>query len=291
MCQRSIHALLFTLLIALRSVELPGAPIAAGRVDLLQSENLVAWCIVPFDKKQRTPMERAEMLQRLGIRKVAYDWRERHVPTFEEEILAYQKHGLEYFAFWGSHERAFELFEQYDLRPQLWQTVPSPNKGSQEEKVRAAAVAFVPLVNRARELGCQVGLYNHGGWGGQPENLVAVCQYLRDHHDAQHVGIVYNFHHAHDRIADFEAAIRLLSPYLLCLNLNGMNDGANPKILPIGKGQHERRMIEMVLHSGYSGPIGVLDHRNEMDAEESLKENLNGLALLVEGWVGKAPSE
>lgn len=63
--------------------------------------NLVAWCIVPFDTVQRGPRERAEMLQRLGIRKFAYDWRDQHVATFDEEIAQVQQHGIEYFAFWS----------------------------------------------------------------------------------------------------------------------------------------------------------------------------------------------
>ena len=53
-------------------------------------------------------------------------------------------------------------------------------------------------VERTRRLGCPLGLYNHGGWGGEPENLVAVCEFLRRRHDAPHVGSVYNQHHGHD---------------------------------------------------------------------------------------------
>ena len=34
--------------------------------------NLVAWCIVPFDNKKRSPEERAQMLVKLGITKFAY---------------------------------------------------------------------------------------------------------------------------------------------------------------------------------------------------------------------------
>jgi hypothetical protein len=56
---------------------------------------LVAWCIVPFDAKKRTPTERAKMLKELGIGRCAYDWRSEHVAEFEEEILQYKKHGIE----------------------------------------------------------------------------------------------------------------------------------------------------------------------------------------------------
>ncbi|MDA0725322.1 MAG: hypothetical protein O3B25_13790 [Verrucomicrobia bacterium] len=41
-------------------------------------DNLVAWCIVPFDAKKRGPAERAEMAKRLGFTKIAYDWRGEH---------------------------------------------------------------------------------------------------------------------------------------------------------------------------------------------------------------------
>ena len=252
-----------------------------GHVNILAQENLVAWCIVPFDAKKRGPEERAAMLERLGIRRLAYDWREEHVPTFEEEILALARHGIEFFAFWGEHEEMFALFGRYGLAPHVWKTVPSPEAGPHEQMVEAAADQLQPLVERTRELGCQFGLYNHGGWGGEPANMVVVCEHLRNRTGAEHVGIVYNFHHGHDHIHDFADCFAQMQPYLLCLNLNGMNEGAEPKIVSLAEGQHEREMIRVVLSSGYQGPIGILDHRSQMDAEQSLRENLEGLKRLA----------
>ena len=55
-------------------------------IEVFAKENLVAWCIVPFDSKKRGPSERAQMLVRLGIKKLAYDWRDEHVPYFRFEI-------------------------------------------------------------------------------------------------------------------------------------------------------------------------------------------------------------
>ena len=49
---------------------------------LFARSNLVAWCIVPYDGKQRTPAQRAEMLDRIGLHKFAYDWRAKHLPGF-----------------------------------------------------------------------------------------------------------------------------------------------------------------------------------------------------------------
>jgi len=254
----------------------------AESADNFSKDQLVAWCIVPFDAKKRGPAARAEMLNRLGLKRVAYDWRAQHVKEFEEEILQYKKHGLEFFAFWSVHEEAFALFEKYKLHPQIWRTLPNPKTDSQKARVAAAAKAMLPLVERTRKLGCKLGLYNHGGWSGEPVNLVALCKYLREHHKAKHVGIVYNLHHGHGHIADFEKSLKLMQPYLHCLNLNGMNEGAQPKILSLGRGQHEAAMVATIRKSGYSGPIGILDHRNDTDTEIALKENLEGLQKILQ---------
>lgn len=271
--------------------------VAADRdVKLLARENLVAWCIVPFDAGKRGPAERAAMLKELGLQRCAYDWREEHVPTFEQEILEYRKQGIEYFAFWAVHEEAFKLFEKYQLHPQIWQTLGEPNvQGANEEaKVEAAAQGMVPLARRTKAMGSELGLYNHGGWGGEPKNLVAVCKRLRDL-GYGNVGIVYNFHHGHGHISDWKPSFELMRPYLICLNLNGMNPGEQPKILGIGKGQHELEMIRVVVESGYKGPIGIIDHREQLDARESLQENLEGVdwvrkELIKPGSGGPRPS-
>jgi len=250
-------------------------------------QNLVAWCIVPFDAKRRGPEERAKMLQRLGFTKLAYDWRDEHVPTFEDEIAQLKAHGIEFFAFWGVHDKAFDLFAQHKMSPQIWQTLGSPPGATQEEKVEQAAKGLLPLVERTRKMGSKLGLYNHGGWGGEPESLAAVCEWLRKNAQAEHVGIVYNLHHGHGHIGDFPQALARMKPYLLCLNLNGMNTGARPQILALGKGQHDKAMLEAIRASGYAGPIGLIGHRAEVDAEQSLGENLEGLKQLL-GQIGDA---
>jgi len=259
----------------------------------LQTKNLVAWCIVPFDGENRGPAERAEMLGRLGLKRVAYDWRAKHVPTFEEEIRQYQKHGIEYFAFWGEHPRAFALFEKYGLKPQIWKTFPSPKAETQNNRVIAAAKRMLPLVERTRKMGCKLGLYNHGGWGGEPQNLVAVCRYLRKKHDAEHVGIVYNLHHGHGHVDEFEKSLALMKPYLLCLNLNGMTargDNRGQKILPLGAGELDVKLLRIIVKSGYDGPLGIIGHTQD-DVEERLGDNLDGLAWILPQLEGKPAGE
>lgn len=273
----SVFAL--SLIACLTSINAAEKTVPAVQTSVLDQENLVAWCIVPFDASKRTPEQRAIMLKELGLKKCAYDWRAQHVEEFEQEILSYQKHGIEFFAFWGEHPKAFELFEKYDLKPQIWRMMSQPNAETQQQKVDQAVNSILPLVKKTQTLQLSLGIYNHGGWSGEPENLVAVCEKLHQL-GYGHVGIVYNFHHAHDRIADWEVSLQLMLPYLHCLNINGMNDHAKPKILGLGQGQYERSMIQSILTSGYSGPIGILDHRSELDAKKSLQENLEGLDVI-----------
>ena len=253
--------------------------IDANRSQILQPENLVAWCIVPFDASKRGPAARAQMVMDLGLSRVAYDWRDVHVGSFEQEILEYKKRGIEFFAFWSWHPSMARLVEKHEIRPQFWLMMPDPEGTTQEQRVQNAVAHILPRVQQIAKLQCQVGIYNHGGWAGEPANMVAVCASLRSAGYDQ-VGIVYNFHHGHDHIRDFAVHLESMKPYLLCLNFNGMNDSGEPKILPIGKGQHEHAMIRSVLDSGYQGPIGILDHRPEIDAAESLRSNLNGLAKI-----------
>ena len=255
--------------------------VALVQADSFDRDKLVAWCIVPFDAKQRSPAERVEMLKQLNLRRVAYDWRGKHIAEFEEEILQYKKNDIEFFAFWSTHPEAFRLFKKHKIRPQIWITAPSPTNKKQQAKIDAATQSLLPLVEQTRRLGCRLGLYNHGGWGGEPKNLVAVCKSLRKYHKADHVGIVYNLHHGHNHIADFEQSLELMQPYLLCLNLNGMNKGAKPKILPLGQGEHDKSLLRIIRQSGYQGPIGILDHRSDTDTKVALQQNLNGLKKIL----------
>lgn len=285
--RHSGRVVVFCVLLAAGLAELSGSGAAAEEPgpELLAPQNLVAWCIVPFDAAQRTPEQRADMVRRLGLRRVAYDWRAKHVAEFEDEILQYQKHGLEFFAFWSWHDAIEPLLKKHDIHPQIWAMLPEPQAIEQSARVREAAEAMLPLVRRTASLGCRLGLYNHGRWGGEPDNMTLVCEYLREHHDADHVGIVYNFHHGHEHIDGFADHFAGMLPYLLCVNINGMADadtvrGGRDKILTLGAGRHEAAMLRVVLESGYSGPIGILDHRSDRDSEEVLKENLAGLAAL-----------
>jgi hypothetical protein len=243
---------------------------AAGNFD---QNRLVAWCIVPFDAAKRGPEARATMLTDLGLQRVAYDWRKEHVGSFEEEIRQYKAHKIEFFAFWGWHDSLEPLIKKHDVSPQIWKSIRAKDAES-------AIAALLPLAEKTKALGLKLGIYNHGGWAGEPANMLALCKALHARSHLQ-VGIVYNFHHGHSDIAEFATAFAAMQPHLLCVNLNGMNTDAKPKILGIGQGEHDAAMITTIQSSGYAGPIGILGHIATEDVRDTLTRNLEGLQQVL----------
>jgi sugar phosphate isomerase/epimerase len=261
--------------------------------DLFARSNLVAWCIVPFDAKKRGPEERAQMLERLHIKRLAYDYRAEHIPTFDAEVEAMKRHGIEFTAWWFPttlNEEArgiLKVIERQKITPQLWvMGANSPAVDAiveQRPRVDAEAARLRPIAEAAARLGCKVGLYNHGGWFGEPENQIEIIERLKRDR-ITNVGIVYNFHHGHDHIARFPELFRRMQPYLLCANLNGMvkdGDKLGKKILHLAGGDQERAMLKVMRDSGWFGPVGIIDHRPETDSEETLRKNLQGLERLI----------
>ena len=262
--------------------------------DILAADNLVAWCIVPFDAKKRTPAERVEMLKKLGFKKYAYDWRAEHLPTFDEEVGLLKKAGIELTAVWfpanlgDEAKKLLSVIDKHKITPQLWVMFGEPAGTDKAAKVEAAAKALRPVAEAADKLGCKLALYNHGGWGGEPENQIAVIEALK----LKNVGIVYNQHHGHDHLDRFPAMLKAMQPHLLALNLNGMvakGDKDGKKILPLGAGDLDVKLLTTIRDSGYTGVIGILGHTND-DAAERLADNLDGLTWLKAKLAGNSPA-
>lgn len=258
-------------------------------------DNLIAWCIVPFDAKKRGPEERVAMLKKLGFKRYAYDWRAEHLPTFDRELDLLKQNGIHLDAVWfpasldKDARTILDLLKKHEIKTQLWITMgdPTPGKGNQKAKVEAAARILKPIVVEAGKIGCRVGLYNHGGWFGEPENQLALIQELR----AANVGIVYNLHHGHDHIDRLPALLKKTLPHLYAVNLNGMvrgGDREGKKILPLGAGDLDLSLLRAIRESGYKGPIGILGHTQD-DAEARLSDNLDGLDWLLPQLEGKPP--
>jgi len=253
----------------------------AAEPSVFDRGNLVAWCIVPFDAKKRGPEERAAMLEKMGVKRLAYDYRAEHVPQFDAEMAALKKHGIELTAWWfpgtmnDEARLILDVIKRQGVKPQLWVT------GS-EDHGEAAAARLKPICQAAAALELKVALYNHGGWFGEPENQIAVIERLKKD-GLTNCGIVYNQHHGHAHVGRWPALLEAMKPHLLALNLNGMirdGEAKGQKIVPLARGELDLELLRIIQNSGWRGPVGILNHTDE-DAEARLLDNLDGLDWLV----------
>jgi sugar phosphate isomerase/epimerase len=270
----------------------PVAPLPPSHTSLFSQANLLAWCIVPFDNRHRSPAERIAMLKRLGFAQYAWDWRQNHLKDLPEEIRLSRKAGVRLRAIWlwidgdsdkvgrlGEGNRAvMEAVNQAQLSVEFWVGFHPNYFGQLDEaaRVRRGAEMIAYLRDQAVVSHSTVALYNHGDWIGEPDNEIKIIQAVGD----PSVGMVFNFHHAHTMIDSFPNILPRMLPYLKAVNINGMRPGG-PKILPIGQGTHERKMLHLLQQCGYAGPIGILGHVEDADVEDVLRANLEGLRVLT----------
>ena len=266
--------------------------VISGKGNVFSRNNLVAWCIVPFDIKKRGAEERAQMLDKLGISKFAYDWRDEHVPLFDKEMEVLKSHHLVLQAFWmpygpnptnnKHYDKIMSLLKRHNLQTQLWWSYGSNDAGlknmTQVEKVITIANMVKNMAEDALAIGCKVGLYGHGGWFGEPENQLAILTYLK----MKNVGIVYNFNHAEEQIDRFPEFFPALVPKLIALNIAGLKKGPPGKVVIVGQGDSEEKMIRIIAESGYQGPIGVINEDSDPDAEIGLSMNMGGVKKIVQ---------
>src|SRR5580704_14281462 len=149
------------------------SPVPARAADapaLFARENLIAWCIVPFDALKRRPEERVAMLKKLGFQRYAYDWRAEHLPSFEPELQLLRENGIRLEAVWfpaqldADAKKILGLLGKHHIKTQLWITMADPAPGTkvQADKIAAAVNILKPIAREAAQIGCSVGLYNHG---------------------------------------------------------------------------------------------------------------------------------
>ena len=257
-----------------------------------EKENLLAWCIVPFDKLKRGPVARIEMLKNLGIKQYAYDWRAEHIQSFATEIDLARKNNIAIEAIWmfidnktdkiGSlstdNQRIIDIASTKKLKTTIWLGF---NNNFFEglnhfEKVKKGADFLKYLAPNFAQKGFKIALYNHGDWFGEPENEIEIIKASGQ----KNVGIVYSFHHGHHQINRFHSMFSAMKPYLVAVNLDGM-DLKKSQILPVGEGKSEKEMIEIIIKSGYNGRIGIIGHIMDEDVELVLKRNMDGLSKLL----------
>jgi hypothetical protein len=267
-----------------------------GNVELFDRDNLIAWCIVPFDAADRSPEERADMLDELGFSHFAYDYRDRHIPEFREEIGVLQNHGIALSAVWLWLEPAedtlfskasreiLDILAETGTSTDLWVSFPAHffEGMTEAEKLEKGVDAIKTVLLWAEEHGCTLSLYNHGDWFGEPENQIRIIEAI----GSDKVRIVYNFHHGHEHVDRFETLFGKMLPYLSAVNINGMRV-EGPKIITLGEGDRELEMLKIISRSGYKGPVGIIGHTEGEDIRVTLERNLTGLEQLSPLVVGR----
>ena len=258
----------------------------------LDMDNYHAWCIVPYDSKHRTPKQRIEMLKVLGFKSYAYDWRTEHLPEMVNEFKLAIENDIQINGVWlkieendkvgnlsEQNKKVLQAIKESGLKTQLWTSLEDNffESLSEEESFSKAVEMVSYLSSEIAKMGGGIGLYNHGGWFGNPDNLVKIVTSV----PSKNVGIVFNFHNAHEFLDTYPRMAKNMAPYLWAVNLNGMNPG-DPEILQIGKGTEEARMIEILEEAGYKGPYGILGHRMDADVKSVLAGNLEGLKTILE---------
>ncbi|WP_207532757.1 sugar phosphate isomerase/epimerase family protein [Desertivirga arenae] len=291
MLKNKLHpVLVFLLLTGVFAGCIAGRKARSNSRSIYSRDNLIAWCIVPFDVKERNAEQRAQMLNKLGITMEAYDWRDKHVTAFDEEIQTLRKHNIKLQAWWlysgpdpekeGNIKLILDALKRNNAKTEIWFMVGGIDLSnmSQEEKIKAIAKPVRYIATEAAKIGCKVALYNHGGWYGEPENQLAVIEHLK----LPNIGIVYNFHHAEEQVERFPQFFPKIKPYLYAVNLMGLK-GTNPsKVVAVGQGDQEAKMMKLVKDSGYKGPIGIINEETHPDAEQGLKINMEGVAKVAE---------
>ena len=143
------------------SVHAAGVAPSVASSGLWQHDNLYVWGLAPFDEKHRTPEERARLLESLGLKTIAYNWRDSDVPLFDEQIEAFKRHHITIMA-WSIYDAdelsattkwedrivvspkvllglggpaphaptvrmLLETFRRHDIHPELWLVQPMRN--------------------------------------------------------------------------------------------------------------------------------------------------------------------
>lgn len=254
-------------------------------------ENLYPWCIVAYDSVKRSPEKRIALIKELGFSSYAYDWRQHHLGNTYQELQVAEKNEIKVMSVWlwlnakndrlnklsAANEELISIVEKSGIKTTFWLSFNDNFfKGLSQEESLEKAIEYVSFIGqKVQKIGCEMALYNHSGWFGDPYNIISVIKAL----PALDLSMVFNFHHAFDYLDSFEELAEIMTPYLSAVNLNGMKkDG--PKILTIGQGDYEKNMVQQLIINGFNGPWGILGHVENTDVKTILEDNLEGLQKL-----------
>ncbi len=263
---------------------------------LIDPSDISPWCIIGFDTENRTPEQRIEMLQEMGIKQYGYNRGKADFSSMAQEFQLASENDIDITSvfLWlnaksdsigklsPSNRELLSNISGAEHKPAIWLSF---SHNFFEERGHAESIEYcVEMIQFIKSyigaMDCELALYNHHGWFGNPNHQIEVLKELND----ESISIVYNFHHAQEYVDEFEELAEKMLPYLSFVNLNGVKK-EGPQIIPIGQGNHEYDMIVHLKDLGYDGPWGILGHVKTEDVQKVLRANLDGLSELNKRYI------
>ncbi len=254
----------------------------------IEISEVAPWCILGFDTKDRTPAQRIALLQELGLKKYGFNKGKGDLTTMKKEFKLAEENNIEITSvfLWlnakrdsigklsPANQELLQNLSEVNQKPVVWVSFSDNffKNLSDEESIKRSVEMIRFVKQKADKIGCKLALYNHHGWFGNPYNQLKILEKLKD----ESLTIVYNFHHAHEYVDEFQDIVKKIKPYLSFVNLNGVKK-EGPQILSIGEGDHELKMINTLIEEGYTGPWGILGHIKTEDVKVVLERNIAGL--------------
>ncbi|WP_179352573.1 sugar phosphate isomerase/epimerase family protein [Winogradskyella vidalii] len=256
----------------------------------INTKEVSPWAILGFDALNRTPQERIAMLNEMGFTKYGLNKGNGDLSTMIEEFKLASENNIEITSvfLWLNSKRdtigklspanqeLLSKLKKVKQKPVIWVSLSNNffEEKDQEQALELSVEMLKFIKKKADESGCELAIYNHRGWFGNPHNQLEILKQLNN----PSITMVYNFHHAHEYVDEFPEIIKKIKPYLSYVNLNGIKK-EGPEILTIGNGDYEYEMIKSLIDEGYNGPWGIIGHIKTEDVQNVLARNIKGIEL------------
>lgn len=256
----------------------------------IDTKEVYPWAILGFDALDRTPQERIAMLNEMGFTKYGLNKGNGDLSTMIEEFKLASENDIEITSvfLWLNSKRdtigklspanqeLLSKLKKVKQKPVIWVSLSNNffEEKDQEQALELSIEMLKFIKKKADESGCELAIYNHRGWFGNPHNQLEILKQLNN----PSITMVYNFHHAHEYVDEFPEIAKKIKPYLSYVNLNGIKK-EGPEILTIGNGDYEYEMIKSLIDEGYNGPWGIIGHIKTEDVRNVLARNMEGIEL------------
>ena len=176
---------------------------------LIHVDEVTPWCIIDFDSLNRSPEQRIAMLKDMGFKKYGFNRGKGQLGEMKKEFNLAGKNDIEITSIFlwlnakrdslgklgPSNQELLSNLKEVEQKPTIWVSFSNNffEKRNDQESIDFSVEMIKYIKLKADEVGCQLALYNHHGWFGNPYNQIEILKVLNQNT----ITMVYNFHHAH----------------------------------------------------------------------------------------------